>query len=319
MGVGETLGVVRMVRGGIQHPTAATAGLFLILATLGCSGGNRSSEPTVAAATTQSTAAAAPAPQPIAAPAQDLVTTGPVTMEQQIDVVALRAGVITGITADVDATVSRGQPLAQLDDRQVTADRDAARFKVQSLQSDLKNWQAEVDVRKTDLQRAEAMRQAGINTQEALDHVRYDLTATQYEVDRQRGEMQAAEATLQSLDLELQKTRILSPFAGIVSQRYVRLGQYVNIGDRLFQITGNSPMEVRFTLPEREIPRIRRGERVIVSPTADFQETAPASVTHLSPVVDPGSGTIEVTAVLTRHVPGLLPGMIANIRIPRAQ
>jgi RND family efflux transporter MFP subunit len=209
--------------------------------------------------------------------------------------------------------------LAQLDDRQVTADRDAEQFKVQSLQWDLKNWQAEVDVRKTDLQRAEAMRQAGINTQEALDHVRYDLAATQYEVDRQRGAMQAAQATLESLNLEMQKTRITAPFAGVVSQRYVRLGQYVNIGERLFQITGNSPMEVRFTLPASSLSLVRRGERVAVSPTPDFHEVAEASVTHLSPVVDPGSGTIEVTAVLTKRIPGLLPGMVANIRIPRGR
>ncbi|MGB7354357.1 MAG: efflux RND transporter periplasmic adaptor subunit [Acidobacteriaceae bacterium] len=309
----------------MRHGRAGAGTLALLLAALGCSGNNGAGgEPTVAAAaTTPSPAlspAAAPGPKDAAAPAaEDIVTTGPVTMEQQIDVVALRAGVVTSLTADVDSPVSQGQLLAQLDDRQVTADRDAARYKVQSLDSDLKNWQAEVDVRKTDLQRAEAMRQAGINTQEALDHARYDLTATQFEVDRQRGEMEAAQATLQSLQLELQKTRITAPFGGVVSQRYVRLGQYVNIGDRLFQITGNSPMEVRFTLPERDIPLMRRGERVIVSPTADFRETAAASVTHLSPVVDPGSGTIEVTAVLARRVPGLLPGMVANIRIPRAQ
>lgn len=304
----------------MRYRTAAIGTLSLLLASLGCSEGNgHAGEGTVAAASAAAPSPAPAAPKQAAAASEDLVTTGPVTMEQQIDVVALRAGVITSLVADVDATVNKGQPLAQLDDRQVTADRDAARFKVQSLESDLKNWQSEVDVRKTDLQRAEAMRQAGINTQEALDHARYDLTATQYEVDRQRGEMQAAQASLQSLDLELQKTRITAPFGGIVSQRYVRLGQYVNIGERLFQITGNSPMEVRFTLPERDIPLIRRGGRVIVSPTPDFHETAAASVTHLSPVVDPGSGTIEVTAVLAKRIPGLLPGMVASIRIPRAQ
>ena len=305
----------------MRHQAAAAA-LAVLVAALGCSGNNGGAgEPPVAAATTTpvSVPAASPAPRPESPPPQDLVTTGPVTMEQQIDVVALRAGVVTSLTADVDSPVSKGQLLAQLDDREVTANRDAAKFRVQSLEADLKNWQAEVEVRKTDLRRAEAMRQAGINTQEALDHARYDLTATQFEVDRQRGEMEAAQATLQALNLELQKTRVGALFGGVVSQRYVRLGQYVNIGDRLFQITGNSPMEVRFTLPERDIPLIRRGERVTVSPTADFRETAAASVTHLSPVVDPGSGTIEVTAVLAKRVPGLLPGMVANIRIPRPQ
>jgi membrane fusion protein (multidrug efflux system) len=252
---------------------------------------------------------------PPAPHSDDLVVSGPVMMEQQIDVVALRAGVISGMNADVDSEVSRGQALAQLDDRQIAADRTAAEYKVQSLEADLKNWQAEVDVRKTDLQRAEEMRQAGINTQEALDHAHYDLTATQFEVERQRGEMEAAQAQLQSLTLELAKTKVTAPFSGVVSQRYVRLGQYVNIGDRLFQVTGTSPLEVRFTLPERYATTVRRGERVKVSPTPDFRETATASVTHLSPVVDPGSGTIEVTAVLTEKLPGLLPGMVASVRV----
>ena len=297
--------------------TAATAAAFLAAA-LGCSSsGVANSPPTVSAATTTPPAGNPPRELPPPPRSDDLVVSGPVTMEQQIDVVALRAGVISSLAADVDSEVGKGQALAQLDDRQITADRMAAEYKVQSLDADLKNWQAEVDVRKTDLQRAEAMRQAGINTQEMLDHARYDLQATQFEVERQRGEMEAAQAQLQSLTLELGKTKITAPFSGVVSQRYVRLGQYVNIGDRLFQVTGTSPLEVRFTLPERYATALRRGERVTVSATPDFRETATAAVTHLSPVVDPGSGTIEVTAVLTGKLPGLLPGMVASVRVAR--
>ncbi len=303
----------------MQFRHAATVATILVMAALGCTSSEPRNPGTVAAASV-------PQPKPVAPPAavapprqDDLVVSGPVTVEQQLDVVALRAGVISSLNVDVDSEVSRGQALAQLDDRQIAADRAAAEYKVQSLQADLKNWQAEVDVRKTDLQRAEAMRQAGINTQEALDHVRYDLAATQYEVERQRGEMQASQAALESLTLELAKTKIAAPFSGVVSQRYVRLGQYVNIGDRLFQVTGTSPLEIRFTLPERYAGRVRRGELVTVSPTPDFREKATAAVTHMSPVIDPGSGTIEVTAVLTHKLPGLLPGMVASVRVARSE
>jgi len=308
-----------MVSLDMMRSRAAVAATFLALAALGCSSTETRSPGTVAAAAVPQPKAE-PNPQPLPAPrppADDLVVSGPVTVEQQLDIVALRAGVISSLKVDVDSEVGSGQVMAQLDDRQIAADRMAAEYKVQSLQADLKNWQAEVDVRKTDLQRAEAMRRAGINTQEALDHVRYDLSATQFEVERQRGEMQAAQAALESVTLELAKTKIAAPFNGVVSQRYVRLGQYVNIGDRLFQVTGNSPLEIRFTLPERYAGIMRRGERVTVSPLPDFHETATAVVTHLSPVVDPGSGTIEVTAVLSRRLPGLLPGMVASVRIPR--
>jgi RND family efflux transporter MFP subunit len=303
---------------GMGRWTAAMAATLLIGIGLGCSSGGTNTG-TVAAAVVPAPAPIAvqpPAPEPSQA-GDAIVTSGPVVVEQQLDVVALRAGVIASMDADVGSGVQKGQMLARLDDRQVAADRSAAEYKAESLESDLKNWQSAVDVKKSDLQRAEAMRQAGINTQEALDHAKADLTATQYEVERQRREMQSAQATLQSLDLELEKTRIAAPFGGVVSQRYVRLGQYVVTGDKLFQVTGNSPLEIRFTLPEKDVTALRRGDLVTVAPTPEFRVTSTAAVTHLSPVVDPGSGTIEVTAVLTRKVPGLLPGMVASVRVAR--
>jgi RND family efflux transporter MFP subunit len=294
--------------------------IWVVVAALaGCdSGGQRNAAATVAAASTPDQPAVETVSRPAAAtvPA-DLVVTGPVTMEQQLDVVALRSGVINSLDADVDTQVRSGQPLARLDDRQLADDRSEADFKAKSLEADLRNWEAEVEVRKADLQRAQELRKDGINTQEALDHARYDLTATQFEVDRQRAQMESAQAALKSLDVELEKTRIVAPFDGVVSQRFVRLGQYVHIGDRLFQVTGDSPLEVRFTLPAQQGAALRRGSQVTVAATAEFHDTTPATVTHISPVVDPGSGTIEVTAVLSRKVPGLLPGMVASIRVPR--
>jgi membrane fusion protein, multidrug efflux system len=292
---------------------------FFAAAVAGCASSEQQGDSaTVVAASAAARPVAVPAnhPGPVTAP-DDLVVTGPVTMEQQLDVVAQRSGVIASLDADVDMGVRSGQLLARLDDRELADDRSAAEYKAKSLEADLKNWEAEVEVRKADLRRAEELRKDGINTQEALDHVKYDLIATQYEVERQRGEMESAQAALRSLDMEMEKTRIVAPFDGEVSQRYVRKGQYLHIGDRLFQVTGDSPLEVRFTLPAREGAALRRGSLVTVSATPDFQVTAPAAITHLSPVVDPGSGTIAVTAVLSRKMPGLLPGMVATVRVPR--
>jgi RND family efflux transporter MFP subunit len=292
---------------------------FFAAAVGGCAS---SRQPGESATVVADSAAARPVAETVNHPAQatapdDLVATGPVTMEQQLDVVAQRSGVIASLDADVDMGVRSGQLLARLDDRELADDRSAADYKAKSLEADLKNWEAEVEVRKADLRRAEELRKDGINTQEALDHVKYDLTATEYEVERQRGVMESAQAALRSLDMEMEKTRIVAPFDGEVSQRYVRKGQYLHIGDRLFQVTGNSPLEVRFTLPAREGAALRRGSLVTVSATPDFQVTVPAAITHLSPVVDPGSGTMEVTAVLSRKIPGLLPGMVATVRVPR--
>lgn len=256
-------------------------------------------------------------PMKSVAPPHGLVVSGPITLEQQLDIVALRAGVIVALPADVDTVVQKGQLMAGLDARQLEADRNTARYKVESLEADLKNWQSELQVRETDMHRAEAMHKEGITTQEAYDHSRYEVAASQFEVERQRGEMLSAKANLQSIDLELEKTKFVAPFKGVVAQRYVRLGQYVTTGDKLFRVMGASPLEVRFTLPGAEAALLKRGALVTVSPTPEFQQTTDATVTHVSPVVDPGSGTIEVTAVLKNRLPGLIPGTVASVRIAR--
>ena len=193
---------------------------FFAGAVAGCAS---SRQPGESATVVAASAAARPVAETVNHPAQatapdDLVVTGPVTMEQQLDVVAQRSGVIASLDADVDMGVRSGQLLARLDDRELADDRSAAEYKAKSFEADLKNWEAEVEVRKADLRRAEELRKDGINTQEALDHARYDLTATEYEVERQRGEMESAQAALRSLDMEMEKTRIVAPFDGEVSR-----------------------------------------------------------------------------------------------------
>jgi multidrug efflux pump subunit AcrA (membrane-fusion protein) len=236
------------------------------------------------------------APQPIRKPdpSREIVVSGPITVEQQLDIVALRPGVIVSLPVDVDTVLHKNQLMASLDARQLEADRRTAEYKMESLDADLKNWESELQVREADMRRAEAMHKDGINTQEAYDHSRYEVSASQFEVERQRSEMLSAKANLQSIDLELEKTKFLAPFKGVVAQRYVR-----------------------FTLPGTEVALLKRGELVTVSSTPEFHQITTATVTHISPVVDPGSGTIEVTAVLKDRLPGLIPGTVASIRIAR--
>src|SRR5260370_34873202 len=107
----------------------------------------------------------------------EINVSGALLVEHQLDVAALRDGVISSITVDVDSLVRKGQILATLDDRQDAADRNAAAERVQELESDLKNWEAEVKVLEADQDRAERMWEAKLIAQEQLEHARNDPCA----------------------------------------------------------------------------------------------------------------------------------------------
>jgi RND family efflux transporter MFP subunit len=240
---------------------------------------------------------------------------GPLIVENQVDVLSQREGVMTEIHADTGTMVKKGDLLAALDDRQISADYKAAVAKAASIDADLKNWEALVKLAAVDNERADAMWKNNLITKQELDHTRYKLVAAQFEVDRERENLKQATASAQSLELECEKAKIRAPFAGVVARRYVRAGQRVGPNERLFWVTATSPIQVRFTLPENMVASVRKGTQVEVTPTA-LNKAYAAKVVMLSPVVDPGSGTIEVTAELTSSSPELRPGMATTVRLP---
>lgn len=248
------------------------------------------------------------------------LATGPIVVENQVDVVAQRAGVISGVQFDVGRPVSKDEILATLDDRQLAAQRDAAQSKVLSSEADVKDWEAESGVAESDLRRAQAMRDAGINTAAELDHARYKLVGSQYEIEKAKQELITAKDNLRALELEMEKTRITAPFDGVVARRYVRTGQSVAVGDRLFWVTAVAPLLVNFTLPERFIASVKKGQTITVSSAASSPAVPhTAKVIDVSPVVDPSSGTIEVRAQIEGPASDLRPGMLASIRVALAR
>ncbi|MGO9649117.1 MAG: efflux RND transporter periplasmic adaptor subunit [Terriglobales bacterium] len=264
--------------------------------------------------------AAAPAPaadQPASVQNENVfVASGPVVVENQVDVSALREGPVVAILAQPGTQVHQGQLLAKLDDRQISADLEGAAARVRSIAANLKNWQAETRVLQADRARAEKLYEAQVIPKEELEHVQYKEEADEYEIQREAESLNNAKATQKSLELELDKTNVVAPFDGIVARRYVRVGQKVAVGDRLFWVTALTPLEVKFTLPERFFSRVHNGEQLTVS-SADISPEAryTAKIVQVSPVVDPSSGTIEILAQVVGPAPALRPGMLVNITL----
>jgi len=272
-----------------------------------------------------SSVAAAPAPSKSPDPAQPdpkpdvvsdaLTVSGPLIVEHQLDVLAQRDGVVTRLFSDTGGRVRTGDLLAQLDDRQLDADLQAARAKTRSTDADLKNWQAEARVLEADFGRAQKMYDAQLITREQWEHVKFKAEADQWDVQRVEQLLINYKEVEHSLELELEKARIRAPFSGIVARRYVREGQQVAKADRLFWVTAEAPLRMRFTLPEKYLGTLKRGQQLPLT-IPDFpSEPHTAKVVELSPVVDPTSGTFDGLVEVTGAVGRLRPGMSATLRI----
>jgi RND family efflux transporter MFP subunit len=222
------------------------------------------------------------------------------------------------VLAEPGTQVRKGQLLAELDDRQLSADLEAARAKTRSTENDLKNWEAEAKVLDVDYQRAQKMWDAQIISKEQFEHAKFKAESDQWDVKRVSEMLTNAKDVEHSLELELEKTRIAAPFNGVVARRYVRAGQSVNRGDRLFWVTAVAPLRIRVTLPEKFLGQIKTGAMVGITPAEESGSGRHyrARVIQVSPVVDPSSDTIEILAELYGDTAGLRPGMRADVHLP---
>jgi membrane fusion protein (multidrug efflux system) len=257
------------------------------------------------------------APLAESTPANDgtFTVSGPLIVEHQLDVLAQRDGMIAELRSEAGAHVHEGDLLAQLDDRQLSADLEGARAKTRSTEADLKAWQAEANVLQSDYDRSEKMWEAQLITREQRDHAKYKAEADKFDVQRVEQQLVNAQQVQRSLELELDKTRIRAPFSGVVARRYVRQGQQVAKGDRLFWVTAEGPLGMRFTLPEKFIGRLQKGQALPMTTPDLPNQKYQVRVVQVSPVVDPASSTIEVTVELEGKSGSLRPGMDARVTL----
>ena len=305
----------RACRRSIELSAVAT----LILLGTGCDSHPQAQAAGVSAPTTPAPAAIDTPALPVAstdtADAKHFTTTGPLVAEQQADVAAERDGRVAQIAVKIGDQVRKGQLLALLDDRTLHSACDSQKARVASLHAQVAEWEAEQKSGESDLRRADIMRAEKIRSEEDWEHVKYKLDETIAEVARYRAEEAAAQADLEMARLQLEQSRIVAPFAGVVGRSSVRSAQEVKKGDILFWITAVAPLNVLFTVPEAAMGAFRVGAPLELT-TADYPDLLQsARILRVSPVVDPASGSVQVIGLVNHASPLLKPGMSMQVRL----
>jgi RND family efflux transporter MFP subunit len=300
---------------------ASTMLLLGLLATSGFVAGCGEQKTDASTAQPASATSSSPVPSvPAAAASTDeILVTGPLIVEHQVDVTAQRDGVVAKVFADTGARVGAGTLLARVDDRQLTANLEAARAKTRGIADDLKNWEAEAQVLEADYVRAQRLYDEKLIADEQLQHAKYKAESDQWDIRRVQEQLNSAKQEEHSQELELEKTRIMAPFGGLVARRYIREGQSVSKGDRLFWVTAEGPLRVRFTLPEKFIGHVKTGQQMPLTSLDLSDQKFAVRIVEVSPVVDPSSGTIELLAELAGPRGDLRPGMTVAVHVATLQ
>lgn len=211
----------------------------------------------------------------------------PIEALAEADVIAKVSGVVRSILAEEGDTVEKGQLLARLDGDILRLELKESEAKLRKLQRD---YERNVD-----------LKDKGLVSSGDFDKIKY--------------EMEALEAAFNLASLELDYTQIRAPIAGVISERFARIGNTISAGEAVFRVTSFDPLVAYLHVPEREYRHIAKGQPVAIEIDALQGQRLLAAVTRISPIVDPKTGTFKITIEIVDEDGRIKPGMFGRISI----
>lgn len=134
-----------------------------------------------------------------------------------------------------------------------------------------------------------------------------------------RTKLQSAEASLAVANETLQRTRLIAPVSGIVYQRLVEPGEAINVGTPILLIDETQRPVVKVGVTDRDLGRLRTGQRAHVSIETLPPSEVLASISSIAPSPDPSDGQylVQLTPDPQQREP-LRPGTLATVHFEDA-
>ena len=239
-----------------------------------------------------------------------------ISTEHTAVVLAQREGVLIELRSEEGARVAKGQELARLSDDDLRVQLHQAELDVSRLKLEERQLEALVKVNRTELDQEQALAQDGLTSQRQLDRARFKLEGATQELEKARLNTQTAQSRIESVKIEIERSIVRAPFAGIITRRYAKLGSNMVRSEKLFEVSQLTPLEVKFQIPEVELTRLGPGSLVKLSLNRSDQTVAQARIRRLDPVADAASNSLSYLADVTSGA-GLIPGQAVYVRIPR--
>jgi RND family efflux transporter MFP subunit len=162
-------------------------------------------------------------------------------------VLAKRDGTLVHVAGDEGASVSEGEVMAQLDDGDSRFQLEQARLESQRAEVEAQQADAAVRAERLEYNRQLALFKYGLVSRRDVDQARHRFETARRDIEKHRLAVQMANARVRAED---ERTNIRSPFAGILTRRYARLGNSIQRGDKLFEVTRSGALQVRFDLAD---------------------------------------------------------------------
>lgn len=225
----------------------------------------------------------------------ELVSNGKVAAGVQADLRFETTGIVASISVKNGDYVKKGQKLAELDKFRLTNKTAQAKDALEKAKLELQDVLIGQGYPVDDHSKvpADIMKLARVKSG-------YDQSLSQYELAR----------------YEEEHATLTAPFDGIVANLFSKPYNAASTTEAFCTIVGAQGMEADFTVLESELPLIKNGDKVIVTPYSDAASKHEGRITQINPLVD-DKGMVKVKAVVNSKGK-LFSGMNVRVNVHRS-
>lgn len=217
---------------------------------------------------------------------ETLSTTGSLRANEWVSVTSEISGKVVDLRFDEGSRVAAGDLLVKIDDSELRAQLERARFRVTLA----------------------AQREA--QQKRLLD----EGILSREEYDRQLNEKNVFESEQRLIETQLKKTEIRAPFGGTLGLRDVSLGAFLSPQTRITTLSDIQPIKLDFSLPEKYAGLVRVGQQVTFRLKGD-ETPRVARIFAIEPAVDLETRSLQLRAESANPDGSLLPGAFADVEV----
>jgi RND family efflux transporter MFP subunit len=266
-------------------------------------------------------AAEVQAPAALAGGIAVLDATGYVTARREATVSFKVTGKLADVLIEEGDRVEQGQKLATLDDIDQRTQLRLAQARLDAMQAQLGQLEAEAEQAQRDLKRQQDLNERKLTPIQTLEDARTRAASLAAQLLAQRRQIDVAAAERQVAQVDLDNTVIHAPFTGVVVAVSAQPGEIVSpisagggfTRTGICTIVDMDSLEIEVDVNESYINRVRPGQAVSAVLDAYPDWKIPAEVIAIIPTADRSKATVKVRIALKEKDARIVPDMGARV------
>lgn len=234
---------------------------------------------------------------------------------RRVSIVARVTGYVGAVPVDRGSVVRAGDALGEVSAPELEDERRKRAADVKVAEADVASAKASLELLSVTARRFAALvADRAVSVQEA-DEARARALVAEAVVAQTEAKLASARENLASTETWLAYTKIVAPFAGVVTERWVHPGAFVSSAERtpLFELVDAKTVRAVVDVPEIEASRIKVGETAVrVALPALGNKARAGVVSRRSGALDAKTRTLRIEVDLDNAAGDLAPGMFGQ-------